>query len=53
MRTVICTNETCPQNQVPEYFIGDPDLVMCGVCRESCELSELYDDPELPRIGEP
>ena len=52
MKTVTCTNETCTQNGVPEYFMGTPDLVMCGVCREVCELSELYDDPELPVMGE-
>ena len=52
MKTVTCTNETCTQNGVPEYFMGTPDLVMCGVCREVCELSDEYDDPELPKIGE-
>jgi hypothetical protein len=53
MKTVTCTNDTCTQNGVNEYFMGDPETVYCGVCHESCELSELYDDPELPKMGEP
>lgn len=53
MKRVKCTNKTCTQNEVLEYFMGDPELVVCGVCREACELSELYDDPELPVMGEP
>ena len=53
MKTVTCTNETCAQNGVPEYFMGDPELVMCGVCQTACQLSELYDDPEQPTMGEP
>lgn len=52
MKTVNCKNENCSQKNVDEYFMGDPDLVICGVCRHQCELSDLYDDPELPRIGE-
>jgi len=53
MKTVKCINETCTQNGVPEYFMGDPETVFCGVCQTACELSELYDDPELPKMGEP
>ena len=52
MKTVICNNETCSQNGVNEFMCGDPETVYCGVCREACELSELYDDPELPVMGE-
>lgn len=52
MKTVKCTDKTCTQNEVPEYLMGNPDHVYCGVCRSSCELSELYDDPELPKMGE-
>jgi hypothetical protein len=46
MKTVTCINETCPENGVQEHFCGDPEKVYCGVCRETCELSELYDDDE-------
>jgi hypothetical protein len=46
MKTVTCTNETCPENGVQEHFCGDPEYVECGVCHEPCALSELYDDPE-------
>jgi hypothetical protein len=55
MKTVTCTNETCPENDVQEHMCGDPDYVMCGVCHEPCALSELYDDPEScnARMGEP
>jgi hypothetical protein len=45
MKTVTCTNETCPENGVEEHFCGDPEQVFCGVCHEPCALSELYDDP--------
>ena len=53
MRTVTCTNKICTQFEVPEYFIGSPDLVVCGVCHVDCELSDSYDDPEQPVMGEP
>ena len=46
MKTVTCTNETCPENGVNEFMCGDPDYVECGVCHEPCALSELYDDLE-------
>ena len=46
MKTAICTNEICPENGVNEFMCGDPDYVMCGVCQEPCDLSELYDDLE-------
>jgi hypothetical protein len=51
MKTVICRNETCSQNGVNEFLIGEPDLVMCGVCCEPCELSEHYADPEILKLG--
>ena len=46
MKTVTCTNKDCPENGVQEHMCGNPDYVMCGVCHEGCELSELYDDLE-------
>jgi hypothetical protein len=51
MKTVKCTNEDCSQKNVEEYFIGSPELVMCGVCQTECELSEVYDDREPPVMG--
>jgi hypothetical protein len=45
MRTVTCINDTCPENGVEEHLCGDPEEVFCGVCRQPCALSELYDDP--------
>jgi hypothetical protein len=53
MKTVICINETCTQNGVEEFYVGAPDVVKCGVCRADCQLSEEYDDPELPVMGQP
>ena len=51
MKTVKCLNETCSQNGVNEFYMGDPDLVVCGVCGQPCDLSEHYADPELPKLG--
>ena len=52
MKKVTCTNETCTQNGIEEIMLGDFDYVMCGVCHEGCELSELYPDPPQPVMGE-
>lgn len=53
MKTVKCVNPDCTQNDVNEYFVGSPDFVQCGVCQQPCELSEPYDDPEQPVLGQP
>lgn len=53
MKTIKCVNKTCTQNGIDEYMMGEPDYVQCGVCQTSCELSEPYDDPEQPTMGEP
>ena len=53
MKTVTCINKTCLKNGVQEHFCGDPDYVQCGVCQIACELSDEYDDPEQPVMGQP
>ena len=51
MKTVICLNEICTQNGLQEFLMGNPNFVICGVCHQLCQLSELYDDPEIPQLG--
>lgn len=53
MKTCTCRNETCTQNGVNEYMMGSPETVMCGVCRTPVELSDEYEDPEQPIMGQP
>jgi hypothetical protein len=52
MKTVICINNACAQNGIEEYFMGSPNLVMCGVCQTACQLSEEYNDPQQPVMGQ-
>lgn len=47
MITATCKNAECPQLDIDETLLGSHEFVECGVCHNSCEISDERPDPEV------
>jgi hypothetical protein len=48
MITATCNTDGCEQHGIGYNIYGAPAQVMCGACRDWCDLTDLRDDPPEP-----
>jgi hypothetical protein len=48
MITATCHNNDCPKRNQDFLFVGEPEVVMCGECRQPTALTNLQPDPPVP-----
>lgn len=48
MITATCKNDACQWHNTQRNVLGAPAQVMCGACREWCELTDPRDDSPEP-----
>ena len=47
MITIICLTEDCANKDIEYNFIGNPEFVECGGCKEHLIGTDLREDPEV------
>jgi len=50
MVTVTCTDDTCPNGNIPFNVLGNPPFVECGGCHVHLEPYDERDDPPAPEL---
>jgi hypothetical protein len=51
MVTIICTTKDCANENVPYNFLGNPEFVKCGGCKEHLIGTDLRSDPEIQPLN--
>ena len=51
MLTIICTTKDCANENVQYNFLGNPEFVKCGGCKEHLTGTDFRSDPQIQPLN--